>query len=373
MRPAELDCSAHAFRAGLCTPVSSASASSPMAHSGLNPQAFDAGRSNLPFEKNLRAPRSRSGCTQWAAIVSVFVGLTVLWGWAFQVQALKDVAPGLATMKPNTALAFVLTGIGVWLATTPSVTRCAAISIWMTVTCVMFIGGATVFEYVSGTSLGIDELLFRDADSQSQFPGRPSIATAVCILLVAIALVSFRSKRPILEFAFQLCTLIAMLVSGIAVAGYLYGVDSLYSIPSYSSTALHTAVTMARVFAGLLAARPDLGLMAELTSRYAGGTIARKLLPVIVLLSVVFGWLRLKGEQQGFYRFEFGVAMFAVLRIVVLSAFLWGSPAHLTNWTRSGNARLNRSSNIGAVRRLENCWNRPPMQWSLSMRIVKSS
>ena len=66
--------------------------------------------------------------------------------------------------------------------------------------------------------------------------------------------------------------------------------------------------------------------MAELTSRYAGGTIARKLLPVIVLLSVVFGWLRLKGEQQGFYRFEFGVAMFAVLRIVVLSAFLWGSP-----------------------------------------------
>jgi hypothetical protein len=46
-----------------------------------------------------------------AGWVLIGLALSVLSGWAFRVSVLMSVWPGLATMKPNTAAAFLLTGL----------------------------------------------------------------------------------------------------------------------------------------------------------------------------------------------------------------------------------------------------------------------
>lgn len=43
------------------------------------------------------------------------IGCAVLAGWAFGIVVLRSVVPGLPEMVPNTALAFVLTGIALRL------------------------------------------------------------------------------------------------------------------------------------------------------------------------------------------------------------------------------------------------------------------
>ena len=41
----------------------------------------------------------------------ILLALLVVSGWAFHLPALTSVVPGLVTMKPNTAAAFLLTGV----------------------------------------------------------------------------------------------------------------------------------------------------------------------------------------------------------------------------------------------------------------------
>src|SRR5271168_4278979 len=91
------------------------------------------------------------------------LGIAVLAGWAFEIDALKSVFPGLVTMKANTALLILFCGAA--LALLSRVTRtgrhylCASFAGWF----VAALSALTLAEYLFGRDLGIDQLLFRDA------------------------------------------------------------------------------------------------------------------------------------------------------------------------------------------------------------------
>jgi hypothetical protein len=51
-----------------------------------------------------------------AWIISGSGGLTLV-GYVFMIPGLHTMLPGLTAMAPNTALAFILTGLAVWLLT----------------------------------------------------------------------------------------------------------------------------------------------------------------------------------------------------------------------------------------------------------------
>ena len=62
--------------------------------------------------------RCRSVSSILAGTVAV-LGALVLVAWALDAPLLKGVLPGLATMKPNTALCFLLGGVALGLRVTP--------------------------------------------------------------------------------------------------------------------------------------------------------------------------------------------------------------------------------------------------------------
>src|SRR6218665_158003 len=51
-----------------------------------------------------------TGFSRSAGIFSVVISCLVLSGWAFDIASFKSVLPGLATMKVNTAICFLLAG-----------------------------------------------------------------------------------------------------------------------------------------------------------------------------------------------------------------------------------------------------------------------
>jgi PAS domain S-box-containing protein len=86
---------------------------------------------------------------------------------------------------------------------------------------------------------------------------------------------------------------------------------------------VHTAILAVALGIGFLLARPDRSIARELFSQHHGGLMARRVLPLAILLPMVVGWLRLEGQQAGWYQTEVGLALFAAANVVIFSVVIW--------------------------------------------------
>ncbi len=268
-----------------------------------------------------------------AAELSALVGLAVLiGGWALGIDALKSVLPGLTSMKANTALCFVLSGGALWAlrdeGATPRVRAAATAATGL----VSLLAGLTLVESLTGQDLWIDELLFRDppATATGLPGGRMSPLTALCFILIAGGLVGL--YPPALFRMGQRLAVAAGFLALLNVVAYAYSVRSLTLAAlrvSYTEMALHTAVMVVVLSVGIAAARPGRGATGILVKAIAGGIVARWLLPVALVGPLVIGAVRLWGERQGYYGFEFGLALMAVSTLSIFSALVWGIAARL--------------------------------------------
>ena len=260
----------------------------------------------------------------WAAsLIVILVGLVVLGGWAFDIIALKSVFPGLVTMKANTALAFVLAGVSLWLLRSEQADQRTRQIAQACAATVALLGLLTLSEYLFGWDLGIDQLLFEEPLGAvgTPSPGRMAHATAFNFLLVGMALLSLDTAH--VQRISQLLALLAALIAFLALLGYLYGAEALYAIVPYTTIALHTAALFLILCSGILFARPDQGIMVIVSSDNLGGVLARRLLPAALFIPPLLAWLRLLGERAGLYDLEFGLALFATANVVVFALLIW--------------------------------------------------
>jgi len=279
--------------------------------------------SQMIEERGFRPTSYFHSLSSAAALTICLVGLSVLAGWTLGLRSLTSVFPGLATMKANTAACFVLASVALWgraadgvaMARRRLATVCAAL--------VTVIALLTLFEYLGGVNLGIDQILFRDQPEATALsaPGRMAPATAFCFLLLGSGLALLGSRRG--PWVAQYLSLGTGLIALLALIGYAYGVQSLYRISPFSSMALHTAASFLVLSAGLFFVRPRDALMAIVTNHGAGGAVTRRLLPATVLVPFTLGWICLAGQRAGLYDTDFGVALFAVSNIVVIGGLTW--------------------------------------------------
>jgi PAS domain S-box-containing protein len=261
--------------------------------------------------------------------LSVVVPVLVLIGWQFDVEVLKSVFPAAVSMKPNTALCVLLLGAAllasiddIW----PRRSRFGrALFVRASMLTTLIISGLTLAEYISGNSLGLDLMLFRKQllAEGVELPGRISEASSTAIATLSIATVLLHSRSLLGKRIGQFLTLASMLVPFVALLGYIYGARHLYEFKPFATVAIHTAIVLLLISAGLLFARPERSIVSELLSPHNGGLMARRVLPFALTLPVVVGWARLVGQNQGLYGTEVGIALFATVNAFVFSALVW--------------------------------------------------
>ncbi len=243
--------------------------------------------------------------------------------WALDVEVLKRILPGLVAMNPVTALAFVLAGASLLLVGEGrGIVAGRALAL-----VVALVGLLKLVEVFSGWEIGVDRLLFSTelGAAGGGVPNRMAPNTALCFSLVggALLLIDVRPRRGLPPA--QVLALAAGGASLLALIGYAFGTRALYGVASYIPMALHTALAFVVLVVGVLCARPDRGVMAVVTSGGAGGAMARRLLPAVLLVPAVLGWLRLEGQRAGFYDTELGVALFVAASAAILASLVWWS------------------------------------------------
>ena len=262
-----------------------------------------------------------------AALVGL-VGAFVLSGWILGIEEFKSVYAGI-TMKANTALGLFLAGVSLWtlatLVTRPLAQRigrlCAAF--------VALLGALTLSEHLFGWNLGIDQLLFREAPGSpaTASPGRMGPPASTCFTLAGSALLLLHAGRAYAQA--QLLAITVALWSLLAIIGYTYRADMLYSIANYTGIALHTAIALFTLSLGLLAVRAQHGIMRVISGEGAGSLMARPLLIFAILVPFLLGWVQLQAQWAGMYDLNSGKAFLVITIVVLLAALVWQSAAQL--------------------------------------------
>ena len=250
-----------------------------------------------------------------AAIFVIVVGCLTITGRLFDIVDLRSVLPGLASMKVNTALMMIVSGVVLWLLIPDQVSdrlRWIAAVGGLLVTAM---GMLTLLEYGWKVDLGIDQWLISDlGTSAAPFPGRMSIITAIGFVLIGMALFLIDNKYS--HWLSTLPTLVSLTIGIVALIGYLNGVSSLYQVKLFSSIALFTAVSFIVLSMGILLARPHRGPMRIFLAADAGGKTARWLIPILVAGALIASGLIRAGEKQGFYDTRFTQALIDVSFII---------------------------------------------------------
>ncbi|MCK4950422.1 MAG: CHASE domain-containing protein, partial [Gammaproteobacteria bacterium] len=176
--------------------------------------------------------------------------LIVLLGWLTHNEKLIQVLPSYTPMQFNTALSFILCGIGL-LAQLYNKSRIAVSAGIM----VVGIGSLTILEYATNTDLHIDQI-FMDhyITTNSLHPGRMAPSTAITFILSGIAIMFSRCALfPILHYRISgiLGTLVASIGIG-TIFGYMLGTNTPYGWSHLTHMAIHTSAGVTVLGLGIL-------------------------------------------------------------------------------------------------------------------------
>ena len=274
---------------------------------------------------DVATPRLYHDCMRMLALGCLAIGIAVIIGWRFDLEYLIQGAPGLVSMKVNTALCLCLCGIALWLLPSGGRSRRIAVIASMIV---LLISASTLLEYAGGLDLGIDDVLVTGPldSNASHAPGRMPPITAVELVLLASALFMLALNRWCrLSQGFAL---ISGMIAVAVLTSYSYGMREFVGFARYMQMAWHTSLAMLLLSVGVLLARPKQGLVAAITANTVGGIMARRLLPVAMILPFLLNGMSQLGRRNSVWDEDFDMGVRVALSIGVFFAFI-GRSAYL--------------------------------------------
>jgi len=249
--------------------------------------------------------------------------------WLTEPRIFTVILPESATMKFNTALLFLGVTILTWLINRP---HPVPVFWWrLLIIMIISIAGLSLISYGLDTPLFLDELVVSDPlTSPDQYPGRMSESTAMMFLMFGFVFLTWEHLPRLSE-----AVAISINMMGLtAVFAFVFDFDALYTIFFFSTISIHTAFMFVALSGVCVLTMPNGFIHNLIILDEPGGVTLRWLIPVVLLIPFVLGWLILEGMNNDMYPPAFAIALLVVLIIVLQLFFSLFYSSILQNWYR---------------------------------------
>lgn len=254
------------------------------------------------------------------AITVGVISLLAVIGSLFHVTILQSFLPGAIGMKMVTATAFLLAALALIAETWPGARTHAGALVLSSA--VLVLGLLSLVQEATGRDLMIDRMWMaeRPGAAQTIYPGRMATNTAVAFVSFGGAMLLSRARTRGASVLARLLLLVVGVIGVQVLIGYVFSAGELKSSAARTPMALPTAINFTLLaFAGARF-RNDQWPMSIIASRSAAGHAARFLIPAGILITVALGWLRLRGQEAGWYGTQTGTALYAMANVLSLAA-----------------------------------------------------
>ncbi len=251
-------------------------------------------------------------CIAWALCgLVMLMGAAVLFGWALDITLLKSLLPEYVTVKANTAIGMILLATATAATLRPHPKRWR---LWLAYGCAAFaalLAVLTLLEYSLHVDYGIDQFLFIDrVPLNANFPpGRFAPITAVCFIMIAIALVAqTNSYRPFISMS-RFFLWLSLLLAFQALVSYILDVKFLFGKAFYTQMAVHTTIMFIALCSALLAGQRLLRPKEDSPSAAADAVFQRRLVAAAIVIPPMMQCLLQMGRRAGYFVDDFGVVL----------------------------------------------------------------
>ncbi len=269
--------------------------------------------------------------TQVVTLTVIAIGVFDVIGTILNIALLTSVMPQWIRMKVITAMCFILAGLELeLLLKRPSDVR-RHITLQAPAISVGIVGLLTIWFYairmITGQKWSLGNApffrLFWDIET------RIALLTAIMFLLVGCGLaVMARGSRRSANIAHGI-VLPAAIAAYFVPVSYILGVQDLHSFLR-TPVAVNTGVAFCLLCTGIFCARTDTWLMGVFAAGGVGGSMARRLLPAILLIPVAVACVYEYGDRSGVFGPRVVPALGAIFSTVLLVWFIWLTARFIT-------------------------------------------
>jgi len=257
-------------------------------------------------------PQRRTRGLDWrdlpALLTAGATGLA-LYGWLASGPILSSLVPNGPVMKANTAIALLALS-GAVLAARRSgrgwhasrVLSLVLIGVSLTIV------SLTAFEYLSGVSIGLDQLVASDPSPSAGSPGRMAVSTTIAIGLVGLALL-FLGRRAGAALPSEWLAAAAAVIATLALIGDVFGVGQLSGFAGATQMASSTGVVILLLCAAAIAARRDHLIYRAVAGPDEGAKFLRRFGAIGILVPLLLGFLVLEARRGGAFTIDFALSL----------------------------------------------------------------
>jgi PAS domain S-box-containing protein len=262
-------------------------------------------------------------------LLGIVAGLASLCGWSVLPSYVIRHLWFISQVHPNAGLGFILVGFSLRLA------RYDGATAWVHGACKLFrisvglLGLLSLANIWFHWNLGIDKFIVRDPTAV--MPGAMPPAAALCFYILGCALVLLTAGRSLL------CQILSLAVTTITTATLVASIYAWFvpqTLPGYLGMPAITALVLLILSLGVVSSNAHHTLLTVMTSNSVGGAMARRLLPASLLIPIALGFLRLKGQDAGWFGPALGLVVHVVATMLLLALFIWWNASALDRIAR---------------------------------------